>query len=85
MTDTFLTGKPHWRIVRMGHNRARDGSTALLAIPAPHDKTWIEELGRPLIDSWEFCESIRLYITGDTSHPLVAKFGWGKQPRAVQH
>jgi predicted DNA-binding protein (UPF0278 family) len=47
-------------------------------VAAPHDKTWAEGLGLVLIDAGEFCESIRLYIEGDTNHPLVDKFGWVK-------
>lgn len=29
----------------------------------------------------DYILSMQLYIQGDTSHPLVSRFGWGKSPR----
>jgi hypothetical protein len=50
---------------------------AMICPPAPHDPTLLELQGT-FIDSDEYCESIAQYISGDPNHPLVSKFGWGK-------
>ena len=46
----------------------------------PHDPTLLELQGT-FMDSDEFGESVRQYIAGNVNHPLVSKFGWGKDSK----
>ena len=85
-----------WTVKRLGaleepapysptiHIVSRDtegGSRVLSHCPsAPHDKTLLELQGT-FMDSDEFGESVRQYIAGNVNHPLVSKFGWGKDSK----
>lgn len=55
----------------------------LICTPAPHDKTLLE-LQETFMDSAEFHESVKQYIAGNVNHPLVSKFGWGKDKKVQQ-
>lgn len=53
---------------------------AMICPPAPHDPTLLELQGT-FMDSDEFGESVAQYIAGNVHHPLVSKFGWGKDSK----
>ena len=67
------------------HNeQSFDGSRACFAVPCPPNSSYQKILGHYFIDAEEYSESIKQYLAGNTSHPLVDKFGWVKTT-AIKH
>lgn len=72
---------PYSPTIHIVSHDSPDGGRILTHCPsAPHDPSLLALQGT-FMDSDEFGESVAQYIAGNVNHPLVSKFGWGKDSK----